>query len=88
MKIYNIVDEESLIIICNDHNVLPFKSYSLLLFYSICYILLNTENNYVALFFSECDIAGKTADYVNRVILNVESGDPSGGLEIRRKRKS
>jgi len=36
----------------------------------------------------KCDIAGKTADYVNRVILNVESGDPSGGLEIRRKRKS
>jgi hypothetical protein len=33
-------------------------------------------------------IAGKTTDYVNNVILTVESGDNSGGLDIRRSHKT
>jgi len=33
------------------------------------------------------EVAGKTVDYVNNVILSVESGNNSGGLDIRRKQK-
>lgn len=33
-------------------------------------------------------IAEKTVDYVNSVILNVEKGAPSGGLDIRRRHKT
>ncbi|XP_005089701.1 CREB3 regulatory factor isoform X2 [Aplysia californica] len=36
----------------------------------------------------KADVAGKTVDYVNNVILKVESGDNSGGLDTRRSRKT
>lgn len=37
---------------------------------------------------SESMIAGHTTDYVNSVIKNVESGDNSGGLNLKKNHKT